>query len=200
MKIRMIQTLVFTLSMSFLLHCSSDTSLSLTSSQSEAITDELARSLVLIVDNTLNESAALSAANLLTIDLSDSRECEGGGTKTLSGTQDGADENVIDGITDVTVEFTDCIVNVSDTQTITINGSLDVDGNIDLAFSESGVSGDSAVTYEGSLELTGDGLEKEGTCDVEFSVTTDAEELTVDITSTGKLCGNDVEDTLTINL
>ncbi len=181
-------------------NCSSDSSLPLNSGQSNSITEEIADSMGLVVGGSISAGSGLSAANLITVDVSISSNCEGGGTKKATGTQAGVDGTAIDGTTDVKVKFTDCVVNVSSTQTVTINGTLDIGGNFDVAAAEGGLAGDSAITFVGSLELTGDDLEKEGTCEVDFTSTANAQGLTIDVGSVGKLCGNDIDHDHTINL
>lgn len=180
-------------------NCSSDSSLPLTSAQSDSITEGIVNSLGLVIGGSLSPGAGLSAANLITADLSISQGCEGGGTQKATGTQAGVDGTTINGATSMRVKFTDCVVNVSSTQTVTINGTLDADGNFDVVVAEGSLTGDSSITFAGSLELTGNDLEKEGTCEVEFTSTADAQGLSIDVASVGKLCGNSLDYDQTIN-
>ena len=203
MKRSPLHSLVLAATTFFLLNCSSDSSLPMTNSQSNAVTKAISYSTVTVVDNSLEvgSDSGLSAANFITVNLTKSRDCDGGGTLKVSGTQAGVVNTTIDGVTDAQVKFTNCVVEVSSTQTITLNGTLDIDGSIDLAASEEdGVTGDGSVSYTGSLEMTGDGLEKEGTCDVDLTTVADGQGLSVDLISTGDLCGNTIDYTWTLDL
>ena len=171
------------------LHCSSNSAPSLSDSQSDALVSAIGSSIGLVVEDSLS---ALSAANLITKDISKSTDCDGGGTITATGTQAGVEEVTIDGASTIQVKFTDCEISVSGSDTITANGTLDVGGSIDLEGSESGITGTLSSYYTGSLALTGDNLEP-GDCDVDINVTATASGDTVDFTSTGSLCGDDVD-------
>ena len=187
-------------------HCggdSADTSANstttLTDDQANAIAITMSSSLGLIVDSSLGFSK-LSTRAQTTEDVSGSESCEGGGSVSISGTQAGVEGSTINGATNVELSFNDCGVSFSDTETILVNGTLSVDGNIDYVISSGpSISGSSSGDVTGTLDVSGDSVET-GTCGVDLNVSSTASGTMIDLTFSGSFCGEDYDYSVTVDV
>ena len=171
----------------------------LTTTQAESVAEVFSGSLGTILDFDTSAKLPIRVRAAETHAVSTTKNCDGSGTKTVTGETNVSDESETSakGSFNVTETYTACLDSPDSTSAPIITGSVNTTGDFNLTFPP--LAGSVNMKINGSVDVSGDGVTG-GTCGVSVNVKVTAAENVITLVFSGSVCGTTVSGTTTENV